>query len=314
MREIEFIEIPSEIGAGTRGASLGISALKVADQNSDSSFFKNYSPQVISVKNDYLYKDEETPTALRVAGIHEVYNNLADQLVKTIGNKKFPVILAGDHSTAGGTIAGLKMANPDRKLGVIWVDAHADLHSPYTSPSGNVHGMPLACSLNEDNKECQQKTPNEKSTSYWNKMKNLGEIAPKILPEDIVFIALRDFEEPEAHLIEKHNIKVITVEQARNVGIQQVIKESLEYLIKCDDIYISYDVDSIDSGISEGTGTPVPNGLNETELEELLVGLLKNEKVNCFEITEINPTLDSENKMAEIALHILKKCTATLLS
>ncbi len=314
MREIEFIEIPSEIGAGTRGASLGISALKVADQNQNASFFKDYTPKLISVRNDYLYKEEKTPSALRVAGIYEVYKNLADQLVKTIRDNKFPIILAGDHSTAGGTIAGLKMANPERKLGVIWVDAHADLHSPYTSPSGNVHGMPLACSLNEDNRACECKSPNEQSIQNWNQMKNLGGLAPKILPEDLVFIALRDFEEPEEHLIDKHKIKVITVEEARKSGIQSVIKSSLEYLSTCDDIYISYDVDSIDSSISKGTGTPVANGLNETELEELLVGLLKNEKVNCFEITEINPTLDCENKMAEIALRILQKCTATLSS
>lgn len=314
MRDIEFIEIPSEIGAGTRGASLGIAALKVADQNNNGSFFKDYAPKIVEVKNEYLYEKEITPAALRVAGIYEVYKNLAEQLVKTIKAGKFPVILAGDHSTAGGTIAGLKMAQPNRRLGVIWVDAHADLHSPYTSPTGNVHGMPLACSINEDNKECEVKSPNEKSLDYWNKMKNLGDIAPKIETEDIVFIALRDFEEPEAQLIKRNNIKVITVEEARNIGIQQVIENSIDYLSQCDDIYISYDVDSIDSSISRGTGTPVENGLNEKELNELLVGLVRNEKVNCLEITEINPTLDSENKMAEIGLEILNNCVVTLRS
>lgn len=312
MRKIEFIEIPSELGAGTRGASLGIAALKVADQNNDCSFFKDYEPKKISVRNDFLYKDEKSPSALRVEGIYEVYTNLVQQLKATIGDGKFPFILAGDHSTAGGTIAGLKMANPTRKLGVIWVDAHADLHSPYTSPSGNVHGMPLACSLNEDNEESQLKEPNELSKNYWNKMKNLGGIVPKILPEDVVFIALRDFEKPEEHLIQKYGMKVITVDESRTNGMQQVITDSLVYLSECDDIYISFDVDSLDSSISKGTGTPVSNGLNESELTELLVGLLKSEKVNCFEVTEINPTLDTENKMAEIALAILKPCLQTI--
>jgi len=312
MKNLEFIEIPSEIGAGTRGASLGISALKVADQNSGQAFFKTITPKIISVHNDYLYEQIDTPSALRIEGIAKVYESMANAVKESISRGNFPVILAGDHSTAGATIAGLKMANPDRKLGVIWVDAHADLHSPFTSPSGNVHGMPLACSLNEDNLDCKINDPKEKTLTHWNAMKNLGDIAPKLTAEDIVFIALRDLEKPEQHIIEKNKIKVIEVAECRSAGIDSVISQSIEYLSACDDIYISYDVDSIDSSISKGTGTPVPNGLNEKELEHLLTGLLAYEKVNCFEVTEINPTLDSENKMAEIAHNILVKCIEVL--
>jgi arginase len=314
MRKLEFIEIPSEIGAGTRGASLGISALKVADQNSEKAFFKTITPKVVTVQNDYLYKSTQTPSALRIEGIAKVYESMAETVKKSIAEGNFPVILAGDHSTAGATIAGLKMANPNRKLGVIWVDAHADLHSPFTSPSGNVHGMPLACSLNEDNLDCKINDPQEKTISHWNSMKNLGGIAPKLQAEDIVFIALRDFEKPENHIIQKNKIKVIDVAECRSAGIDSIISESIEYLSACDDIYISYDVDSIDSSISMGTGTPVANGLNEKELEHLLSGLVAHKKVNCFEITEINPTLDSKNKMAEIAYQILVKCVDVLTS
>ncbi len=312
MRKLEIIEIPSELGAGTRGASMGIAALKVADQNTDKAFFKDVKSKEVAVHNEYLYKEIDTPKALRIEGIAAVYANQAQAIKESILAGNIPFILAGDHSTAGATIAGIKMAHPDKKLGIIWVDAHADLHSPYTSPSGNVHGMPLACSLNDDNLDCQINLPNEKTINCWNEMKNLGGIAPKILPEDIVFIALRDFEAPEKHLIDKNNIKVITVDEAREGGIQNTIANSLDYLSKCDHIYISYDVDSIDSSISKGTGTPVPAGLNDKELDELLIGLLKSEKINCFEVTEINPTLDSENKMAEIVLPILKNCFSTL--
>lgn len=312
MRQIEFIEVPSEIGAGTRGASLGIGALKVADQNKQKAFFANYSPKIVQVANEFLYSETDTPSALRIEGISKIYNRIATQIQKTVADNKFPFILSGDHSSAGGTIAGLKMAKPNNRLGAIWVDAHADLHSPFTTPSGNVHGMPLACSINDDNLECQINQPNEKSIAHWNEMKNLGDIAPKIAPTDIVFIALRDYEKPEADLIKKHGMKVITVAEVREKGIAQAVADSFAHLAACDDIYISYDVDSMDSKISAGTGTPVPNGLNEKELEELLTSLLKNEKINCFEVTEINPTLDTENKMAEVALAILEQCVQTL--
>jgi len=172
--------------------------------------------------------------------------------------------------------------------------------------------MPLACSLNEDNLDCKINSPVEKTIRLWNEMKAIGGIAPKIESEDIIFIGLRDYEKPEAHIIEKNKIKVITVEELRNASVDKTISNSFEYLSQCDHIYISFDVDSMDSSISKGTGTPVPNGLNEIELNELLVGLLSNEKVNCFEVTEINPTLDKENKMAETILPIIKNCLSTL--
>jgi arginase len=314
MRNIEFIEIMSEIGAGTRGASLGLNALKVADQNKKGSFFKNMNSQKVKVHNEFLYKEIDTPKALRIEGIHAVYKNHASIIQETIKANQFPFIFAGDHSTAGATIAGLKMAQPEKKLGVIWVDAHADLHSPYTSPSGNVHGMPLACCLNHDNFDAKINEPVEKTKKHWNDMKNLGDICPKILPEDIVFIALRDFEKPEEHIIDKNNIKVITVEAVRQNGTSKAVSSSIEYLASCDHIYVSFDVDSLDSAISKGTGTPVADGLTAIEANEILLGLLKNKKVNCFEVTEINPTLDSENKMAETVLPILENCFATLAS
>jgi arginase len=225
----------------------------------------------------------------------------------------FPIVLAGDHSTGGATISGIKMANPKRKLGVIWIDAHADLHTPYTTPSGNMHGMPLAIALNEDNKACKVHEVDDKTVDYWEKLKNIGKISPKINPEDIVFIALRDFEKEEETLIKKHNIKVIPVAEVRRKGVEQVVRQTLLNLNHCDDIYISFDVDSLDSGISRGTGTPVPNGLREKEAEDLLASLMQNHKICCFEITEVNPTLDKENLMAEIAFNILQRCVNILL-
>jgi arginase len=225
----------------------------------------------------------------------------------------FPVLLSGDHSNAGGTIAGLKMAKPKSKLGVIWIDAHADLHTPYTTPSGNLHGMPLAAALGEDNLDCKVHDLDEKTVSLWKQLKTIGKTTPKILPEDVVLISLRDFEKEEKHIIEKHGIKVITTSEIRRNGAENISRKVLRYLSDCTDIYVSFDVDSLDSSISKGTGTPVSNGLREREAEDLISKFMQNRKICCFEITEVNPTLDKENTMAEIAFNILQRSVNILM-
>ncbi|RYF44569.1 MAG: arginase, partial [Cytophagaceae bacterium] len=149
---------------------------------------------------------------------------------------------------------------PKSKLGVVWIDAHADLHTPYTTPSGNMHGMPLSLSINEDNIESAVHDLDPDTTKMWNSLKNLGKIAPKVLPEDIVFIALRDFEKEEKALIDKYGIKVISTKEVRSKGPENIVRSVTRYLSDCTDIYVSFDVDSLDSSISKGTGTPVSNG------------------------------------------------------
>ncbi|MEQ1677272.1 MAG: arginase, partial [Chitinophagaceae bacterium] len=228
-------------------------------------------------------------------------------------NNFFPVILSGDHSTAGATIAGIKMAKPKSKLGVIWIDAHADLHTPYTTPSGNVHGMPMAVSINKNNEDCAVHDIDKDTATHWNYLKNIGKMAPKVLPEDVVFISLRDYEKEERHLIEKYDMKVITTKEVRSKGAENVVRAVLRYLADCTDIYISFDVDSLDSSISKGTGTPVSNGLKEREAEDLISKFMQNRKVCCFEIAEVNPTLDKENLMAEIAFNILQRSVNVLM-
>jgi arginase len=223
------------------------------------------------------------------------------------------VILSGDHSTSGGTLAGIKIAKPKSKLGVIWIDAHADLHTPFTTPTGNMHGMPLATAIAEDNEECKAHDLDEKTVRMWEQLKNIGKISPKILPEDIVFISLRDFEKEEKGLIEKYGIKVISTNEVRRNGAESVSRKVLRYLSDCTDIYVSFDVDSLDSSISKGTGTPVSNGLREREAEDLISKFMQSRKICCFEITEVNPTLDKENLMAEIAFNILQRSVNILM-
>ena len=313
MKNIKLIEVPSEIGAGTRGASLGVDAIKIAALDFMSNFFVHFPSEKIEVENKLLFEPIQSPYAKRIQGMVTLYERVSKAVSDSIKGHFFPVVLSGDHSTAGGTVAGIKMAKPTSKLGVIWIDAHSDLHTPYTTPTGNMHGMSLATAIGEDNEECKVHEVDDKTQQLWNQLKNMGKIFPKVLPEDVVFISLRDFEAEEKALIDKYGIKVITTSEVRRNGAESVCKKVIRYLSDCTDIYVSFDVDSLDSSISKGTGTPVSNGLKEREAEDLISKFMQNRKVCCFEITEVNPTLDKENLMAEIAFNILQRSVNVLM-
>ncbi len=313
MKNIKLIEVPSEIGAGTRGASLGIEAIKIAALDFMSNFFIHFPSEKIPHENKLLHEPIESPYAKRIKGIVSMYDKVSKAVCDSMKNNFFPVVLSGDHSTSGATIAGIKMARPKSKLGVIWIDAHADLHTPYTTPSGNIHGMPLAAAINEDNEDCAVHELDTETAKQWDYLKKIGKIAPKVLPEDVVFISLRDFEKEEKYLIDKYGMKVITTKELRTKGAENVVRAVLRYLSDCTDIYVSFDVDSLDAAISKGTGTPVSNGLREREAEDLISKFMQNRKICCFEVTEVNPTLDKENLMAEIAFNILQRSVNSLM-
>ena len=313
MKNIKLIEVPSEIGAGTRGASLGIDAIKIAALDFMSNFFIHFPSEKIQVENKLLYEPIESPYAKRIKGIAAIYDRVSKAVGDSIKNNFFPVVLSGDHSIAGGTIGGIKLAKPKSRLGVIWIDAHADLHTPYTTPSGNVHGMSLAAALGEDNEDCAVHELDENTKKYWEQLKNVGKLSPKVLPEDVVLISLRDYEREEKYLIDKYGIKVISTSEVRRKGPEIIVRNVIRYLADCTDIYISFDVDSLDSSISKGTGTPVSNGLREREMEDLISKFMQNRKICCFEIAEVNPTLDKENLMSEIAFNILQRSVNVLM-
>ncbi len=313
MRNIKLVEVRSEVAAGTRGASLGIDALKIASLDKKSDFFSRFDPINVPDANNYLWKGNKHPKAKYIDGVYQVVKNVESTIETLRMEKIFPIILAGDHSTAAGTIMGIKAADPDKRLGVIWIDAHADLHTPYTTPSGNMHGMPLAMCLHEDNLECRINEPSSETIQYWERIKKIGGDFPKIKPEDIVMITVRDTEEPENHLMDKHGIRNFTTEEVRKEGFAKIAKQALGVLKGCDQIYISFDVDSLDSSISVGTGTPVANGLTVEEAIALNVELIKDKRVCCWEVVEVNPTLDTENFMAENAFDILEATTKSLV-
>ena len=308
-KNLKIIEVKSEIGAGTRGASLGVDAIKIAALDFGSRFFKKHQSVEVPNENHLLLENTGSPYAKRISGILTMVERVADVVTETLDKNEFPVVLAGDHSTAAGTITGIKKAYPKARLGVIWIDAHSDMHSPYTTPSGNMHGMPLAMVLDEDNLESKVNELDQETLNYWYQLKNVGNIAPKITYRDLVLISARDMERPEESLLKKNKVKLYTTAELRKRGVERIVIEALQYLDQCDMIYVSFDVDCMDPTASRGTGTPVAQGITEREAGNLMSRLLAHQKVCCFEIVEVNPTLDRENQMAEHAFEILIKAT-----
>jgi arginase len=289
--------------------------MEIAAINSDNNYFNYHNFEDVPTENETIYNKKKNAFGKQIKSVHTQCDRLANHVRSNLANNKFPLILSGDHSSGLGSISGVKSAYPDKTLGVIWIDAHADLHSPYTSPSGNIHGMPLAAAIHDDNLDCQINKPGEDTVEYWNRMKNIGIDGQKVRPENLVFFGVRDTEAPEDHQIDKLSIKNYMVNEVRYRGLDTCVSEALNKLSHCDILYISFDVDSMDCDmVSYGTGTPVPKGFDPQEIKDIINMLLESKKVACLEFVEVNPLLDfGGNKMAETAFDILDDVTNTVV-
>lgn len=310
-KTIKLIKNRSDIGAGTRGADMGIDAMEIAAINKGNQYFNEYEHIDVPTRNESIYEKSISPYGKRIDQVLEQCVDVAEIIKQTLQNDKFPIVFSGDHSSALGTISGIKAAFPEKILGVIWIDAHADIHSPYTTPSGNLHGMPLAAAMHLDNLECQVNRVESEVVSYWEQLKKVGSEEPKLQPVHLVYFGVRDTEDPEDQLISRLGIRLFKVEDVRRKGVEVCVSQTATLLQACDYIYISFDVDSMDSErISSGTGTPVPAGFDPVEIKALLRGLVQMGKTVCFEVVEVNPLLDNRgNKMAEVAFDILQDVT-----
>lgn len=304
---IAFIINESEISAGTRGSSLGPGAMRVVDHTRENFIFGKYPNHYVTHQNHLLDQPTDLIWGKRADGLAKVYEATSELVKEQRLKNDSIIVVAADHGSAGGTLAGLKMANPDKCLGVLWVDAHADLHTPYTSPSGNMHGMPLASALNEDNLQSKVNEVKEETVKYWNQIKNTGGIAPKVEYDHVAFIALRDLEQQEIEMMERTGMKNISVDEVRQNGLKSIFDKLEKKFADCHEIYLSFDVDSMDPDyVSHGTGTPVPNGLNPDEASQILRYFAAHPKVKCIEFVEINPCLDEKvNRMAEVAYELM---------
>jgi arginase len=262
-----------------------------------------------AVINQFLTGKLMFSYAKHITTIVRIYENVAATIEQTLKEGHYPFILSGDHSSAGGTIAGIRNMWPDKKIGVIWIDAHADLHTPFTTPSGNLHGMPLAASLGVDNQDDQINNPTQFELDEWEKLKHAGslKICPKIAPRDLLYIDIRDMEQQEWDIIHRMGIKYFSPPKRKELGIANIVEETIRYFQDYDYVYVSFDVDSLDVNVSQGTGTPVPGGLSVDDAMYLWKNFFNWKKTIAFEVTEINPLLDNENLMAESVLEIIRQ-------
>lgn len=278
-----YIEVPLRYGQGKTGVDQGPAKLK--DLGVEGLLPKGTIRHTIRVLPETEIRENEEHLK-RVDGVLHTVTELADIVHHELEQKRFPLIVGGDHSMAIGTLAGLAKTGP---YGVIWVDAHADLNTGETSPSGNIHGMPLAAAMGMGDV----------------RLTEVGGREPKLLPEHLVYIALRDIDEGEMNEINRLGIKVITVEEVRMRGVDVIMNEALTYLrARVDRFYISFDMDSLDASLVPGTGTPVDSGLTELEATAILTEAMRAEELIAVELVELNPALDLDDVTAHLAFRL----------
>ncbi len=220
--------------------------------------------------------------------VAEGNRRLAEKVERIIEGDAFPLILGGDHSIAIGSLAGI--ARHYSNLGVIWYDAHGDLNTSDTSPSGNIHGMPLAVSLGLGHDDLTM----------------IGGYREKIKPENIVIIGARSLDSGEKELIRERGIKVFSMHEVDRMGMTAVIQETIQYLKeKTDGVHLSLDLDGLDPNEAPGVGTPVVGGLSYRESHLAMEMLQEAGMITSAEFVEVNPILDEKNKTATLAVELM---------
>lgn len=297
---IALVEVDCDLGAGIPGAGSGIAQLRRAVHHQE-------DLRRIRARHGEITTACTTPHARHIHTLAGVIEAAAALVAGALDQGRFPIVLAGDHSTAAGTIAGIRRSAPHGRLGVVWIDAHADLHSPFTTPSGNMHGMPLAIAAGHDNRAHGINDPDLATRASWDRCKALaGGEDPALRLQDLIYVGVRDIEAAEASTIEAHGIPIVSTEEVRRAGPRQAARRCLEHLEAVDLIYVSFDVDSLDASICQGTGTPSAGGLWAEEVMEIHRTLIADPRVCCWEICEINPHLDTLDSINDLSAGVFQ--------
>lgn len=289
MKKLSIIGMPMDLGQMRRGVDMGPSAIRYAGINErlKTLFDQIHDQGDIAIGRPEVVVDKES-NLRNLDLVAEKSTLLAEKVDEVIQDGSFPLVLGGDHSIAIGTLAGV--SKHYKNLGVIWYDAHGDLNTAETSPSGNIHGMPLAVSIGIGHP----------------KLTDIGGFAPKIKPENIVIIGARSLDDGEKELIKEKGIKVYTMHEIDRLGMTTVIEETISYLKdKTDGVHLSLDLDGLDPNDAPGVGTPVIGGISYRE-SHLAMELLEEAKIiTSAEFVEVNPILDEKNKTATIAVGLM---------
>jgi arginase len=291
--KIHIIGVPMDLGAGRRGVDMGPSAIRIAGVAEklralghnviDEGDIPVKAPEQQKIRNEKL---KYLPEIVRACSL------LANKVEKIVQSGGFPLVLGGDHSIAIGTIAGLSAAcaRDSKKVGVLWIDAHGDLNTDATTPSGNIHGMPLAASIGQGAIE----------------LVSVGGDSNKVDPKNVVLVATRELDPGEQALIRKHGVNIFTMEEIDKHGMAVVITKALRKLRDVDFLHVSLDLDAIDPSVAPGVGTPVKGGLNYREAHLIMESLNEAGRMSSLEMVEVNPILDNRNQSAEFAVELIQ--------
>lgn len=297
-RTIDVIGVPLDHGAGRRGVGMGPAAIRIAGLHAALARLGHTATD----KGDLEIPAPETmdsgnPKAKFLPLIAEVCTKLSESVERTLAAGKTPLVLGGDHSIAVGTISGLaaslekrRSGSADTGLGVIWFDAHGDINTPETSPSGNVHGMPLACLLGNGPAAMTQ----------------IGFAGRKVNPKRVAQIGLRDIDATERRLLRESGIHAYTMSDIDRRGIAKIMAEAIEFVTDGTElVHCSFDIDSVDPKIAPGTGTTKAGGLTFREAHLALEMLAETGRLSSMELVEVNPTLDLKNMTAQLAVDLI---------
>lgn len=286
---ISIIGVPMDLGADRRGVDMGPSAIRYAGVkkrlNQIGYEIKDLGDLDVPKPESFEITDQTLKYLPEIARVSE---KLADTVAGEIDAGYFPLVLGGDHSIAIGTIAGV--ARKYKNLGVIWFDAHGDLNTAETSPSGNIHGMPLAASLGIGHPD----------------LTHIGGFSPKVKPENVVIIGARALDTGERKLIREIGMKVYTMHEIDRMGMAAVMEEALRHVTNgTDGVHLSLDLDGLDPHDAPGVGTPVIGGISYRESHLSMEILAEADVLTSAEFVEVNPILDRRNTTAKVAVALM---------
>jgi arginase len=292
-QKIRIIGVPMDLGASRRGVDMGPSALRVAGLQAR---IKQLGHQVEDIGNISVKQPEEMSygekRAKYLGEIAEACKDLGEAVEKSLTEGFLPLVLGGDHSIAVGAVSGVAthFRKEKKEVGYIWLDAHGDMNTPESSPSGNVHGMPLASVMGYGPPELTE----------------LMGFKPKVQPQNIVLVGVRDLDSQEKKLVKKSGVHVFTMRDIDERGMREVMSDALKYAM--DDtggIAVSLDMDFVDPSDAPGVGTPVRGGVTYREAHLAMEMIADSEAMVSLEIVEINPVIDEHNRTALLGVELV---------
>jgi arginase len=282
-----------DLGQSRRGVDMGPSALRVAGLQQR---IKQLGWSVEDIGNIDVKQPEEMQfgekRAKFLAEILDACKELSGLVEKTLGEGMLPIVLGGDHSIAIGTVSGLSAFHRKREksVGLLWLDAHGDMNTPDSSPSGNIHGMPLATIIGYGAPELVE----------------MGGYKPKVPPRNVAIVGARDLDSKERRIVKESGIHVFTMRDIDERGMREVMAEALRFATdETDGVAVSLDLDFVDPEDAPGVGTPVRGGVTYREAHLAMEMIADSEAMLSLEVVEINPVIDEHNKTASLGVELV---------